>query len=91
MRKAQIDKFLDPMRSLLADPLYWHQKSEGLAAFLSTGFFKILRLPRQVPELLIINERFHTKPLVPLIFENGRFFILAVSQKGVRFSRMYAR
>lgn len=84
-KKTQIDKFLDPMRTLVADPLYWHQPSEGLAIFLSAGLFKVFRMPRKVTEQLIVNDRFCTKPLLPLLFENGRFFILAVSQKGARF------
>ena len=38
-----------------------------------------------MPETVVVGERFYTKPLLPVFFENGRFYILAVSQNGVRF------
>jgi hypothetical protein len=85
MRKPQVDKFLERPRLMLSDPIYWHQQSDGFAMFLSPQFFKAFRVGRRMPEVLVVGERFYTKPLLPLVFENGRFYILAVSQKGVRF------
>jgi hypothetical protein len=85
MRKIQIDKFLEPARWLLQDSIYWHQPAESFAMFLSADLFKTFRFGRKIPQTLAVGERFYTKPLLPLFFENGRFYILAVSQKDVRF------
>jgi hypothetical protein len=35
-------------------------------------------------ELLVVGERFHVKPLLPLLAGDGRFYILALSQNAVR-------
>ena len=85
MGKMQLDKFTKPARWLLQDSIYWHQQSDGLAVFLSSELLKTFRLGHQMPQVLVVGERFYIKPLLPLLFENGRFYILAISQKGARF------
>jgi hypothetical protein len=85
MRKIEAEKFLEPAKWLLVDSIYWHQESDAFAMFLSPDLFKTFRVGRRIPEALMVGQRFYTKPLLPLFFENGKFYILAVSQKGVRF------
>jgi len=77
-------KIVKPGRDLLADYGFWQQRSIGLAAFLSAYGFYRFRLPIAVTERLVINDRFYTKPLLPLMSGDGRFYILAFSQNEVR-------
>ena len=42
------------------------------------------RLPLEFEELLVIADRYHLKPLIPLLSKNGHFYVLALSQKQVR-------
>jgi len=71
-------------RKLIASDPFWKDQSEGLALFISPGELRRFRLPMAFDELAVSGERFHLKPLLPLLFPNGRFFILAASEKRVR-------
>jgi hypothetical protein len=42
------------------------------------------RLPVHFEELVVIADRFHIKPLLPLLSRNRHFYVLALSQKQVR-------
>lgn len=44
-------------------------------------------MPYSVAALLVIADRFHLKPLLPLLHTNGRFYVLALSRKRVRLLR----
>ncbi|HOD35598.1 MAG TPA: hypothetical protein PLR20_08685 [Syntrophales bacterium] len=85
VRAADVEKFMEPAQALLKNTPFWKQHGEGLAVFLSSEHFKHYRLPVDVPELVVVTERFHIKPLLSLYSANGQFYILALSQKGVRF------
>lgn len=84
IRAAEARTLLDPARQLLSDSPFWQHQSDGLAVFLSPATFRYYRLPRAFKELLVVNERFQTKPLIPLLSEDGTFYVLAVSQKRAR-------
>jgi hypothetical protein len=52
--------------------------------FLSADTSRHYRLPVGFEELLVVAERFHIKPLLPLLSGDGRFYVLAISQNEVR-------
>ena len=78
------DQFLKPAYELLDDAFFWNYLSHGLALFIAPGFFRCYRVPITVPEITQVSEKFHIKPLAPLIAEDSQFLILALSQKNVR-------
>jgi hypothetical protein len=84
IRPAEIQDWLAPARNLYDDDLFWQYQASGLALFLSPEMFRSYRLPLQFEELLVLTERFHVKPLLPLFTRNGHFYILALSQNAVR-------
>jgi len=63
---------------------FWRHQNNGLAIFIAPNFFRYYRLPFNVKEEVVVSNRFHVKPLLPLISNNGRFYILAISQDIVR-------
>lgn len=63
---------------------FWQHQDEGLVIFLTEGFFRYYCLPLKFEELVVVNDRFHLKPLLPLLTGDGEFYILALSQKQVR-------
>jgi hypothetical protein len=73
-----------PLRDLLDDPMLWQQPGEGLAVFRSPDLFRIYRLPAAVDELTVVENRFHLNPLFSLLDGDGRFYVLALSQKNLR-------
>lgn len=82
--EREIDALLEPARALLDDSLFWQYQSDGLAAFAAPGLFRTFRVPIHLNELLIVAPRLHVTPLLPLLEDDGRFHILALSQNEVR-------
>jgi hypothetical protein len=87
LRKTLTGKLLAPLERLLEDTLFWQNQSEGLAVFCSADLFRFFRLPLRFKETLVVADRFHLKPLFLLFGEEGRFYILALSQKKIRLLR----
>ena len=63
---------------------FWQYQSYGLAIFISTNVFRYYCLPLNFGELVVFTDRFHLKPLLPLLTGDGKFYILALSQNEVR-------
>ncbi|MBN1310212.1 MAG: hypothetical protein JXB30_02255 [Anaerolineae bacterium] len=84
LRTPDAKEFLEPIEDLLPDSSFWRVQSVGLAIFRSPDFFRSYRLHHDFAELVNIGERFSIKPLLPLLSGDGRFYILALSQKIVR-------
>lgn len=85
LRSPEAKKLLKPAKALIRNGLFWQYQSDGLATFISSQEFFPYRLPLKFDELLVVTDRFHIKPLLPLFSNDGRFFVLALSQNDVRF------
>jgi hypothetical protein len=88
----EIADLLQPAARLIADGRFTTNLTlnHGLAVFLSTTGADIYTLPVPFTEQLKIAARFYLAPLLPLLMENGRFYILALSQNEIRFWRATA-
>ncbi|MFP4355682.1 MAG: hypothetical protein ACLFUJ_11225 [Phycisphaerae bacterium] len=75
---------LAPVEALIDDLEFWKRQDKGLAIFLGDGTPRIYSLPIEVEPLVDLRERFYVKPLLSLLEEGQRFFILAISQNDVR-------
>ncbi len=84
LRSPQAGQLLEPLKKLTIDDLFWQHQSEGLAIFLSSDIFIFYHLPINFEEFLQVGKRFHLKPLLPLLGEDGLFYVLALSQNAVR-------
>lgn len=73
--------------ALMEDHFFWQNQSHGLAVFLSEDLFRTYRLPLDFQELVVVADRFHLKPLLPMLTHDMRFYVLAFSQNRVRFYR----
>jgi Bacterial archaeo-eukaryotic release factor family 7 len=85
VRKTKAREILAPARELTQRAGFWRTQNEGLAIYLSDGFFRYFKLPLALPERVLVAERFEVKPLLPLFTASGPFYILGISQKRVRF------
>jgi len=83
-RTSTIDEILADARQLLDRPGFWRGLSEGFAGFITDGGSEFYRLPLPFDEVTILDDRFHLKPLFPLIAANKRFYVLALSKNDVR-------
>ncbi|MBN1856483.1 MAG: hypothetical protein JW846_05950 [Dehalococcoidia bacterium] len=84
MRATQAAHVLEPARALVDDTLFWHHQAEGLAVFMSSDFFTYYRLPYSFEERVVVAQRFHVAPLLPLFSAEGIYYVLALSQNHVR-------
>ncbi|MDP1548116.1 MAG: hypothetical protein Q8L87_19055 [Anaerolineales bacterium] len=84
MGPREVSALLEPAQALLGDPYFWSHQYEGLAVFMTSEDFHSYRLPFRVEELLIIAQSYYVKPVLPLFTNNGHYYILAISQDGVR-------
>ena len=69
----------------LDNPNFWEQMGQGLAIFISKDIFRYYPLPLDFQELVVVTDRFHVKPLLQLLNGDGRFYLLTLSQKDVKF------
>lgn len=87
MRPSEVKELLRPAHELLDDVPFWADARSGLAAFLSPEMARIYRLPIALPNEAVVADHFQIKPLLPLVGEGDRFYVLALSQKSVRLFR----
>lgn len=87
LRSTEANQILEPARELLADNVFWRHQSDGLAVFLSRDNFRSYRLPLHFEELAVVADRYHVKPVLPLLTGDGQFYVLALSQNEVRLLR----
>ena len=84
MRGTEARDLLEPAKALLDDPAVWGPESQdGLAVFVAPGTFRAYHLPIAPEAQAIVNERFHVKPLLPILADH-EFYILALSQHDAR-------
>ncbi|GAX35722.1 baeRF3 domain-containing protein [Nodularia sp. NIES-3585] len=84
MRHTEAVDFLQPAKELDTTD-FWQNQDHGLAIFISPQIFRCYRLPMEFQELVVVSDRFHLKQLLHLINSDGKFYLLALSQKDVKF------
>ena len=87
LRRPVAAQLLAPARDLLTDDDFWQHRQSGLAVFLSPGFAQWLWLPVEPQESVAVGERFALRPLLPAMWPDQRFYVLAVSPEGHRLFR----
>lgn len=83
--KDDITRLLEPAASLVTRQDFWLERADGLALFLTPGLFQYYRVPLPLQDEVTVADHFSVKQLIPLFSEDGRFYVLALSQKHVRF------
>lgn len=84
LRQPDAMRLLQPALEL-DENNFWQHQDAGLAIFVAEDFFRHYCLPLAFEELVFVGDRFHFKPLMPLLTGDGEFYLLALSQKQVRF------
>jgi len=83
-RKAEIEALLAPAEALVADNDFWRHQEQGLAVFLAPGFSRVHKLPMEMSEKMALGSPFLIKPLLPLLDDDGLFWLLTISAKHTR-------
>lgn len=83
-RSPVVRDLLAPVRDLVDDERFWRFQSQGLAIFLTPDLLRYYRVPLVLEEQVVVNSRFHIKPLLPLLTDDGQFYLLSLTQQHVR-------
>src|SRR5690606_1372798 len=67
----------------LDDPSFWEHQKDRLAAFRTPDELAVYQLSARVPEVAVVSDTFHTKPLVRFLNRNRRYYLLAISRSSV--------
>jgi len=78
------DELLGPCRALLDDGEFWRYQADGLALYCAPGFHRRYRVPLPLDEEVSVGPSFRIRPLLPLLADDGHFFVLALSQNEVK-------
>lgn len=75
---------LAPFDDLAQDRAFWEHTLDGLVVCAATDFFRVFRLQRSVPELAVVADSFHTKPLRRFLQSMDRYQVLSLSRGAFR-------
>lgn len=75
---------LKPFQALADDPSFWNHTLDGLAVLCADGLFRVYHLQRPVPELAVVADSFHVKPLIRILQSADRYQVLSLSRQEVK-------
>jgi hypothetical protein len=75
---------LEPLHALAGDHGFWNHALQGLAVLRNPQATYVYRLQRAVPEVAIVADDFHTKPLLRIQQSADRYQVLALSRTQAR-------
>jgi hypothetical protein len=79
--ESEFRPLLKPFETLLADHDFWQHTLDGLAVLSAPGLFRVYRLQRPMPELAIVAESFHLKPLLRIMQSADSYHILGLNRE----------
>ncbi len=80
----EVRPLLQPFNDLGSDRDFWNHTQDGLAVLCAPDRFRIYKLQRQVPELAIVADSFHIKPLLRIVQSADRYQILGLSRGAIK-------
>jgi hypothetical protein len=76
---------LEPFERLAEDTDFWRTRTlDGLAVLGAPDLFRVYRLQRAVPELAVVADSFHLKPLVRLLQSADSYYVLGLDRQQIR-------
>jgi len=75
---------LDPFRRLATDRDFWNHTCAGLAVLGTAGLFRVFKLQRPVPEVAVVADSFHIKPLLRILQSADRYQVLSLNRREIK-------
>ena len=70
--------------SLAGSSALWAHPGDGMAVFATASMAQAFHLPLTIPEFVAVGSHCHLKPLASILQCDGLFYVLELSQHGVR-------
>jgi hypothetical protein len=80
----ETESLMEPFRALADNIDFWNHTFDGLAVLGAPGFFRVYRLQRPVPEVVIVADSFHIKPLIRILQSADRYQILGLTRREIK-------
>lgn len=84
---ADVEIVMNKIRTHTSPSEYWQHQDVGLAVFASTDLFMDFSLPFTVQEMVVSDDYFHLRQLLPLFHESAKFFVLHLTKNDVSLYR----
>jgi hypothetical protein len=75
---------LGPFQALAEDQGFWTRTLDGLAVLGAPGLFRVYRLQRRIPEIVIVADSFHLKPLMRILQSADRYQLLGLNRRRMK-------
>jgi hypothetical protein len=72
------------LQALGEDSLFWNRSREGLAVLATPAALHAFHLQRAVPELAVVADSFHVKPLLRYVQSSDRYQVLCLNRDRAR-------
>jgi hypothetical protein len=80
----EVRPLLQPFNDLASDRDFWNHTQDGLAVLCAPDLLRIYKLQRPVPELAMVADSFHIKPLLRIVQSGDRYQILGFTRGAIR-------
>jgi hypothetical protein len=84
MNASDIQLYLEPLDKLVADRDFWQTQLDGLAVYLHNDLFKLIKVPYTLTKTVIVGDRFHIKPILPVFQDGDRFAYLILNRAQIQ-------
>jgi hypothetical protein len=75
---------MQPMQQLLDDADFWLHPQDGIAVFRAPDFFRVEKLQRGLPEIVVVNDHLYLRPLVRVFQSEDTYQILALDRAEIK-------
>jgi len=80
----EIQSLLEPFNDLAYEHDFWNHTQDGLAVLRAPELFRVYKLQRPVPELAIVADSFHIKPLLRIVQSADRYQVLGLTRGAIK-------
>ncbi len=80
----EVTALMMPFRQLERDDTFWNTRRQGVAIFRAPGVFITQHLDRSVPEIAVVAENFHVKPLFRLLQTLEDYHVLCLTRESAQ-------
>ena len=84
LSESDADAFLSEARQLVDNLEFWQNQSDGLAVFIAKDRFEYYTCPVDFDPMIYVAPEFYLRPIVPLLGEDAKFHLLALSKGAVQ-------
>jgi release factor family 3 len=80
----QTQSLMQPFQVLVMEHDFWNHTLDGLAILGAADVFRVYRLQRPVPEVVIVADSFHIKPLMRILQSADRYQVLGLNRREIK-------